>query len=117
MSLTDTGPAVRSPPSPVTVVSSGCVLPSTPEVASVAVQCTATSPLYQPLALGEVVALPDSVGAVSSTLMPETVALLLLPPLSVAIPVTDWLAPSCVSVVAPVQLATPLSASAQSNVT
>src|SRR5207249_8669073 len=49
-------------------------------------------------------------GPVLSMLIPETVALALLPALSVAVPVTLWLAPSP-SVVGPERFASPESAS------
>src|SRR3954467_2780148 len=87
-SWTETGPAVRSPPSSVTTVSPGSVLSSTPEVASLAVQCTVTAELYQPLPFAAVVGEPDTDGAVSSRLIGPTVAVSLLPPLSLAVPVT-----------------------------
>src|SRR5262245_8573137 len=44
-------------------------------------------------------------------LMPDTVALALLPALSTAVPVTDWLAPSVLSVWSAVTLAMPEVAS------
>ena len=87
-----------------------------PDRPSSAVQSTVTSPLYQPAALGAVVAAPSSVGAVLSMLMPSTVADAVLPATSVAVPVTFWPAPSFLSVVvAGEQSAMPESASSQSN--
>ena len=65
-----------------------------PERASAAVHLTVTGPLYQPAALGLLVAAALSVGAVLSTLMPDSVALPWLPATSVAVPVADWFAPS-----------------------
>jgi hypothetical protein len=53
-----------------------------------------TGPSYQPFALGAVVGAPVSVGAVLSTLIPLTVAVAVLPATSIAVPVTDWFAPS-----------------------
>ena len=85
--------AERSSPSPVIVASPGAA-PSRPERASEAVQCTVTSPLYQPSAFGSEVAAPLSDGAVLSMLMPATVSLPVLPAASVAVPVTDWFSPS-----------------------
>src|SRR2546428_13847290 len=64
-----------------------------PESVSAQLKCTVTSLLYQPAALGEVVAAPLIVGAVLSMLIPETVVLALLPALSVAVPVAGWAAP------------------------
>src|SRR5438093_7849785 len=80
---------------------------------SAQVKFTVTEPpSYQPAALGEGVATPLIVGAVLSMLIPETVALALLPALSVAVPLADWPLPSA-SVASAAQLWTPESASAQ----
>src|SRR4051794_41553225 len=68
--------------------------PSRPERASAAVHLTVTSRLYQPARFGSVVAAPLSVGAVLSTLIGPTVASLLLPAVSVAVPLTDCAFPS-----------------------
>jgi hypothetical protein len=62
---------------------------ATPERSSSAVQSMVTSRLYQPSALAATVGLPDSVGAVSSTLMPPTVVLAELPAASTAVPSRD----------------------------
>src|SRR5438093_12233552 len=85
-----------------------------PESASAQVKCTVTEPpSYQPAALGEVVAAPLIVGAVLSMLIPETVVLVLLPALSVAVPVADWAAPAALRVMGLVQLAIPARTSEQ----
>src|SRR5438094_4083670 len=82
--------AERLSPSPAMVLSSGRVAGSRPErpAWSAAVQWTVTSPLYQPAPFGCVVAAPASEGAVSSTLMPERLALAVLPAASIAAPVS-----------------------------
>src|SRR4051794_18425659 len=82
--------AVSAEPSPPMMLFAGLLVP---DRASVAVQATVASPLYQPLAFGGVVAEPDSVGATLSMLMPLTVVLEELSALSVTVPVTDWFAP------------------------
>src|SRR5438094_6025471 len=84
-----------------------------PESVSAQLKCTVTSLLYQPAALGEVVAAPLIVGAVLSMLIPETVVLVLLPALSVAVPVADWAAPAARRVTGLGQLAIPDRTSAQ----
>ncbi len=53
-----------------------------------------TEALYQPLALGLVVAAPLIVGAVRSILTGLLLTVVLLPALSVAVPESVWLAPS-----------------------
>ena len=53
-----------------------------------------TSPWYQPFAFGAVVGAPVIVGAVSSTSIPSTFAVSLLPAASTAVPVADCPAPS-----------------------
>src|SRR5690348_8524258 len=73
------------------VVSAGAV--GTPDSASAAVQCTVTSPLYQPFPLGCAVGVPDRVGAVVSPAGAVDVAVAMLPALSVAVPVT--VTPGC----------------------
>src|SRR4051794_36209259 len=79
--------APRLSPSPVTVLSDGhAPAPAMPESLSPHVQLTVTLPLYQPSAFGCVVAAPDRLGAVSSTLMSSTVVEALLPAASVAVP-------------------------------
>src|SRR5437764_137417 len=87
--------AVRAAPSPVMVLLAGQV-PSMPDRPgwSAHVQATLTLLLYQPKPLGPAVGAPDRVGGVLSILMPDTVVLALLSALSVAVPTTDWLAPS-----------------------
>src|SRR5438445_3896276 len=84
-----------------------------PESVSAQLKCTVTSLLYQPAALGEVVAAPLIVGAVLSMLIPETVVLVLLPALSVAVPVADWAAPAALRVIGLVPLAIPERTSEQ----
>jgi hypothetical protein len=111
------GPAPRFEPSPLRVLSAGWVAESIPDSRSWPVQWIVTSPLYQPKALGFVVAAPESVGGVRSMLMSFTVAVALLPALSSAWPVTLWPAPSLVSVVGSSQPAIPDSASEQLKVT
>src|SRR5437762_8567659 len=69
-----------------------------PESVSAQLKCTVTSLLYQPAALGEVVAAPLIVGAVLSMLIHETVVLVLLLDLSVEVPVADWAVPSALRV-------------------
>src|SRR5262249_47594551 len=105
LSATDTSPVPRSTPSPFTTLSAGAV--AMPESRSSASHSTVTSPLYQPAALGAVVAAPVSVGAVLSILMPLTAADALLPATSVAVPATSWPEPSFSSVVAGEQAAMP----------
>src|SRR4051794_14443818 len=85
--------APRSAPSPVTVLFAGQP-PSIPERSSEQVQCTVTSPLYQPVPFGPVVAAPVSTGAVLSTLMPVTVYEAVLPAASETSPEADWSVPS-----------------------
>src|SRR6266545_2291673 len=101
LSDTLTGPAPRSVPSPVIVLSSGCVLVSTPDSPSDAVQRTVTSWLYQPSALGSVAGAPARCGAVRSMLMSSTVASLPLPALSCALPVHPAIPDSASSQVKP----------------
>src|SRR5205823_1870017 len=96
--------AERAPPSPMITESAGQV---TPDRLSSHVQWTVTSPAYQPLAFGAVVALPLIVGAVVSMLMPETVVVALLSAASTAVPSTGWPAPSVPTVTGSVQVATP----------
>src|SRR6266568_280843 len=62
LSETETSPVPRSSPWPVTMESSGTVVGSTPESASLADQWTVTSSLYQPLPFGSVVAAPERLG-------------------------------------------------------
>jgi len=111
LSETLTGPALRLVPSPVTKLSSGWVLVSTPDSASEAVQRIVTSPLCQPSALGSVVGAPARYGGVRSMSMSLAVASLLLPALSCALPVRLWPAPSLSSRPPPPHPATPDSAS------
>src|SRR5207249_1423353 len=59
-----------------------------PEEVSAELEGTVVTLLFHPPAAGEVVGVPLIVGAVLSMLIPETVALALLPALSVAVPVT-----------------------------
>src|SRR4051794_7201081 len=85
--------ADRLLPCPLMVLSAG-QCPSTPDRSSEQVQVTVTSPWYQPLPFGAVVAAPDSDGAVSSMLMPARLVDALLPAASVAVPLADWSLPS-----------------------
>jgi hypothetical protein len=73
--------------------------------------------LYQPAAFGLVVGAPLNVGGTLSMLMPLTVTLAVFSALSMAVPVTDWLAALVVSVVGPEQLLTPDKSSAQLKLT
>src|SRR5690349_8969013 len=73
------------------VVSAGAV--GMPDSGSLAVQCTVTSPVYQPLPFGWVVGAPDSRGAVVSPAGAVELAVAVLPALSVAVPVT--VTPGC----------------------
>jgi hypothetical protein len=98
--------AVRPVPSLLIVLSAGHE-PSSPDKPSLHVQCTATFELYQPAPLGDVVGAPEIDGATLSMLMPATVAEALLSALSVALPVTDWLAAEVDNVVGPLQLLMP----------
>ncbi len=84
-------------PSPVMLLLAGQA-PARPESESLQVQAMATSPLYQPSSLGFVVAAPVTTGAVLSMLMSPTVALASLSATSTALPITDCLAPSVVTV-------------------
>ena len=77
-------------------------------------------PLWVSLAFAVRICVPETeagrearltVGAALSMLMPLTVALAELPALSVTVPVTLWLEPSVLTVMGPVTLATPESAS------
>jgi hypothetical protein len=90
---------------------------ATPESASAHAKLTVTAELFQPAAFGATDRDALMLGAVLSMLMPDTVALALLPALSVAVPVTDWFAPSIDSVVGALQLATPESASVHVKLT
>jgi hypothetical protein len=103
--------APRLSPSPAMTLSAGAVPGSTPERSSDAVQWIATSPLYQPFAFGSVVAVPARSGGVRSMLIPPTVVVAVLSAVSFAPRVTDWPAPSLVSVTSSGQTATFESAS------
>src|SRR5690349_18564502 len=94
-------------PSPVRVWPGGQALLGIPESASLQVNLTVTSPLYQPAAFGLVVAAALIVGVVVSMLMPLCVLLALLPALSVQMPVALWFAPSPLRVCAALALTTP----------
>ena len=93
LSLTD-ALAVRLRPSPPMTLSPGTVAALIPESASVADQWIVTSPLYQPAPFGELVGAPLRLGAVLSMLNGPTEPDALLSALSVALPLTDWFAPS-----------------------
>src|SRR6266511_2945803 len=112
-----TEPEPRFDPSPVMVLSAGCVAGSIPDSKSWPVQWIVTLPLYQPYAFGFVVAAPVSVGAVRSMLTSLTVADAVLPALSRAWPVTLRPAPSFERVVGSSQPAMPDSASEQLKLT
>ncbi len=123
LSLMLTGPAPRLLPSPVTVLFAGCVARSMPDKRSWPVHLMSMLPLYQPAALGAVVAPPVTrVGLVLSILTGPYSVLLLLPATSTASPWTIWPAArvSFTSFAVAMQPATPLmpeSASVQVNVT
>src|SRR4051812_5045462 len=108
--------AVRSEPSPLMVESTGHA-PARPESASAQVQWIVTLPVYQRAALAGAAGAPDSVGAVLSMLILSTVALAVLPALSVAVPITFWSAPSVATVVEPGQDWMPDPPSEQVNLT
>jgi hypothetical protein len=118
LSDTFTGPAPRFRPSPMIVVLAGHN-PSTPESPSEQFQVTETSPVYHLFPLASMPfgsgSCPLMSGGVRSMLMFLTVASAVLPALSAAFPVTDWPAPSLVSVTGCVQPAMPDSASLQVN--
>src|SRR5215211_7685618 len=101
--------AESASPSPVIVSSPGAAV-ARPERASEAVQCTVTSPLYHPAALGADVTAPLSDGAVLSMSTSPTVSSPVLPATSVAVPVTDWSSPS-LSVFGAEKVSTPDSSS------
>src|SRR3712207_5514855 len=85
-------PLALSPaPSLASVASAGQVV--MPDRASAQVKWMVTLPLYQPFALGGVVAAPSIVGAVLSILTIAT-WLALLPAWSTAVPGTAWSLPS-----------------------
>src|SRR5947209_6249944 len=89
-----------------------------PERLSLVLRRSVTSLVYQPF-VPSVPPATDAivVGAVRSILMLETVALALLPALSVAVPVTDQFAPSDDNVSGSLTLARPESASLAANIT
>ena len=113
LSRTWTGPAVRFDPSPVTRLSPGTVLGSTPDRESEAVQWTTTSSLNQPFPFGVETIAPDTLGAVVSMLMWSMVALAALPAVSCAVPWADWFAPWLLTIVSGEQSLIPERASAQ----
>src|SRR6478736_446822 len=80
-------------PSVASTASAG-LSPARPDSVSAATQTSVTSVLYQPFALGSVVGAALRSGAVSSTLIPVTLASVVLSALSVAVPRTSWSAPS-----------------------
>jgi len=105
-------------PAPSVVSNVGEVQLASPESASLPLNVTVTSVLFQPLAFAPGLALALAVGAVLSMLMPEAVAgSLTLPALSVQVPEADWPAPSAARTAGAVQLAIPESASLPVNVT
>src|SRR5919204_1258727 len=114
LSFTD-AVAERLLPSPSTSLTAGAS-PARPESSSEAVHATVTSPRYQPLSFGSAVALPESTGAVLSTLMALTPSVALLPAASTASPLADWSLPSP-SVLGTGQVSTPESASPQAKLT
>ena len=79
------------------------------------VKCTVTDALFQPAVLGVGETEAEIPGAVVSTLMPDTAALVELSAMSVAVPVADWFAPSTVNGAA-AGAATPEPVSAQDHV-
>ena len=117
---------VRPLPSAVIVVSAGAV--GMPDSGSLAVHLTVTSPLYQPSPFAVPCGAPDSSGAVVSPLATVTDAVLVLPALSVAVPVTvspgltvllfeAGLVPSATQVAMPEASPPPELESSQANVT
>src|SRR4051794_9621908 len=89
---------VRFEPSLLMVLFGGHALVVKPDSASVHVHLIETSDLYQSFAFAEVVGAPVSVGAVRSMLMGLTVVDVVLPAASMAVPATDWFAPSAETV-------------------
>jgi len=83
---------------------------------SVQLNPTVTFELFQPAAFGDGVAAAEIAGDVRSRFT-ETEVLAVFPALSVAVPLTAWLAPSVETVTGEGQTATPLTESAQLNVT
>ena len=88
-----------------------------PDRSSAKFQWMVTSSLYQPSALALLVAAPLIRGDVLSMLMPVTWAVAWLSATLSAVPLTDWLAPSPLSVVSDGQLLMPESASEQLKLT
>ena len=88
--------ADRLVPSPFTVT--GALHVPKPESPSVHVKFTVTGALYQPLALGARSGAPETVGPVRSMLMPLAPPDAVLPARSETVALTDWLAPSVLSV-------------------
>ena len=109
--------AERLAPLAAIVVSAGQA--ATPERLSPQVQWMTTSPLYQPLTFGAVVAAPLMLGAVLSILMPLTAAVAALPALSATVTgPAPTLAPSPVMTLTAGQVpSTPESASLQTHCT
>ena len=91
-------PVALWPAASVLIVTGGST-EATPEVVSVTEKVTVTSALYHPLALAARSGVAVTIGGVLSILMPDITVLAELPALSVAMPVTDWSAPSPVRVV------------------
>src|SRR5712691_2250004 len=89
---------------------------STPERASVQVNETLTSVLFQPLPLAAGVAVAVTAGGVRSMLT-VTLAEAVLPALSTAVRLTAWLAPSALTTTVAGQVSIPESASAHVNPT
>ena len=101
-------------PSVVTVT--GDEIDATPESGSVAVKLTTGLVLFQPAELGAGMIVEETMGTVLSILR-VTVAVALFPARSVAVPEIIWPAPSAVTETGLGQVATPLVASEQVNVT
>src|SRR5438094_80188 len=76
-------------------------------------KCTVTSLLFLPAEVGVRVRTVTGVQACVLPIFPETVVLVLLPALSVAVPVADWAAPAALRVIGLVQLAIPERTSEQ----
>src|SRR5207253_2980946 len=91
----------------------GLVQLAIPERTSEQRKLAVTSLLFQPLALAAGLRLPLIAGPVLSMLIPETVALALLPALSVAVAVARGVAPSALRVTSGGQLSIPERTSAQ----
>src|SRR5687768_4989233 len=84
---------------------------------SAQVKLTVTAALYQPFRSATRSGAPLMVGNTVSMSMSVTVAVLVLPAASVAVPTTNWPAPSLLNSVSPTQEATPDRLSSQVKLT